>query len=100
MKFDEWFKKTGKSNKDAARELDVTPNYISMLRNDWRNPSVGMIRKILKMTDNLVPITVWFHLLENAEIEYCCEKCGKVFISMMPAVFCDEHTPTPFDEHE
>jgi transcriptional regulator with XRE-family HTH domain len=41
-----------------AKELDVTPNYISLVEKDKREPSIGFLRKLAKELE--VPVGLFF----------------------------------------
>ena len=56
--------------KELAGRADVSPNYLSLIENERREPTIQLLRKLAKELD--VPITFFF--LEEVEEEKDPEK--------------------------
>jgi len=59
MTFDQWCKSQELNNADVAAELEVSANYVSMLRCGRRDPSSKLMIVIYDMTDGLVDLLDW-----------------------------------------
>jgi len=59
MTFDKWCKSQEMNNAELAAELDVSANYVSMLRCGRRLPSSALMIIIYDMSDGSVNLLDW-----------------------------------------
>jgi transcriptional regulator with XRE-family HTH domain len=62
----------GIKQKDLADRLDVSPNYLSLVENDKREPSISFLRNL--SSEIGIPLGLLFHNVDNDSSEVSPEE--------------------------
>ena len=62
----------GIKQKDLAGRLDVSPNYLSLVENDKRDPSISFLRNLASEIG--IPLGLLFHNVDNGSSEVSPEE--------------------------